>query len=59
MMASNRSPINQRSTSKLLRLPLCASVRAMAMGVAVGMEPDKADPMRCAVAQAFRWLPGA
>jgi CubicO group peptidase (beta-lactamase class C family) len=47
MMASNRLTDHQRTTSKMLGLPIFASGHGFGMGVAVVMEPDKADPLRC------------
>jgi CubicO group peptidase (beta-lactamase class C family) len=59
MMASNRLTDNQRATSKLLGLPIFASGHGFGMGVAVVMEPDKAEPTRCGGGAGSVGWPGA
>jgi len=59
MMASNRLTDHQRATSKMLGLPIFASGHGFGMGVAVVMEPDKADPLRCGGGAGSVGWPGA
>jgi CubicO group peptidase (beta-lactamase class C family) len=59
MMASNRLTDAQRAASKLLGLPIFASGHGFGMGVAVVMEPDKADPIRCGGGAGSVGWPGA
>jgi CubicO group peptidase (beta-lactamase class C family) len=59
MMASNRLTDHQRATSALLGLPLFAKGHGYGMGVAVVMEPDDADPMRCGGGTGSVGWPGA
>ena len=47
MMASNQLTSDQRRTARLLGRPLFAAGHGYGMGVAVVMEPDKADPLTC------------
>jgi CubicO group peptidase (beta-lactamase class C family) len=47
MMASNQLTSDQRMTARLLGRPLFAAGHGYGMGVAVVMEPDKADPLTC------------
>src|SRR5215469_3409211 len=58
MMASNRLTDHQRATSKLLGMPLFAG-HGFGMGVAVVMEPDKAEPTRCGGGAGSVGWPGA
>ena len=59
MMASNRLTDDQRATAELIGMRIFASGHGFGMGVAVVMEPDKADPIRCGGgAGAIGW-PGA
>ena len=46
MMASNQLTSDQRRTARLLGMPVFAAGHGYGMGVAVVMEPDKADPLR-------------
>jgi len=59
MMASNCLTDSQRSTSRLLGLRLFAQGHGYGMGVAVVMEPDKADPVRCGGGKGSVGWPGA
>ena len=47
MMASNQLTSHQRMTARLLGRPVFAAGHGYGMGVAVVMEPDKADPLTC------------
>ncbi len=47
MMASNQLTSDQRRTTRLLGRPVFAAGHGYGMGVAVVMEPDKADPLTC------------
>jgi CubicO group peptidase (beta-lactamase class C family) len=47
MMASNQLTSDQRRTARMLGMPVFAAGHGYGMGVAVVMEPDKADPLRC------------
>jgi len=47
MMASNQLTSDQRRTARMLGMPVFAAGHGYGMGVAVLMEPDKADPLRC------------
>ena len=46
MMASNQLTPEQRRTARVLGMPVFAAGHGYGMGVAVVMEPDKADPLR-------------
>ena len=46
MMASNQLTADQRRTARLMGMPLFAAGHGYGMGVAVVMDPDKADPLR-------------
>src|SRR3954468_21428889 len=46
MMASNQLTSDQRRTARMFGRPLFAAGHGYGMGVAVVMEPDKADPLR-------------
>src|SRR5437867_9382450 len=46
MMASNQLTSDQRRTARMLGMPVFAAGHGFGMGVAVVMEPDKADPLR-------------
>ena len=46
MMASNQLTSDQRRTARMLGMPVFAAGHGYGMGVAVVMEPDKADPLR-------------
>lgn len=47
LMASNQLSSDQRRTARMFGMPLFAAGHGYGMGVAVVMEPDKADPLRC------------
>ena len=47
MMASNQLTSDQRRTARMLGMSVFAAGHGYGMGVAVVMEPDKADPLRC------------
>ncbi len=47
MMASNQLTADQRRTAHMFGMPLFAAGHGYGMGVAVVMEPDQADPLRC------------
>ena len=47
MMTSNQLTPAQRATTRLLGRPVFAAGHGYGMGVAVVMEPEKADPLRC------------
>jgi len=47
MMVSNQLTPHQRVTARLLGRPVFAAGHGYGMGVAVVMEPDKADPLTC------------
>ena len=47
MMTSNQLTPEQRETTRMLGQPVFAAGHGYGMGVAVVMEPEKADPLRC------------
>jgi CubicO group peptidase (beta-lactamase class C family) len=47
MMTSNQLTPDQRATTRLLGRPVFAAGHGYGMGVAVVMEPEKADPLQC------------
>ena len=47
MMTSNRLSPEQRAAARMFGQPLFAAGHGYGMGVAVVMEPEKADPLRC------------
>lgn len=47
IMTSNQLTPEQRAAARMFRQPLFAEGHGYGMGVAVVMEPQKADPMRC------------
>jgi CubicO group peptidase (beta-lactamase class C family) len=47
MMASNQLTPHQRATARMLGRPVFAVGHGYGMGVAVVMEPEQADPLRC------------
>jgi CubicO group peptidase (beta-lactamase class C family) len=58
-IASNQLTSDQRRTARMLGMPLFAAGHGYGMGVAVVMEPDKADPLRCRGAVGTIGWPGA
>lgn len=59
MMASNCLTEGQRATSRLLGMPIFAQGHGYGMGVAVVMEPEKAEPTRCGGGRGSVGWPGA
>jgi CubicO group peptidase (beta-lactamase class C family) len=59
MMASNQLTSDQRQTARMFGMPLFAAGHGYGMGVAVVMEPEKADPLRCRGAVGTVGWPGA
>ncbi len=59
LMTSNCLTGNQRATSELFGLSLFARGHGFGMGVAVVMEPDRADPLRCGGGVGSVGWPGA
>jgi CubicO group peptidase (beta-lactamase class C family) len=59
IMVSNCLTDAQRSASRLLGLPLFAQGHGYGMGVAVVIEPDKAEPIRCGGGKGSVGWPGA
>jgi CubicO group peptidase (beta-lactamase class C family) len=59
LMASNRLTESQRANSKLLGRPIFAAGHGFGMGVAVVIEPEKADPLRCGGGVGSVGWPGA
>ena len=47
MMTSNQLSPEQRTAARMFGRPLFAAGHGYGMGVAVVMEPEKADPLRC------------
>ena len=47
LMTSNQLTTGQRASSRMFGRPIFAAGHGYGMGVAVVVEPDKADPMRC------------
>ena len=47
LMASNQLTPHQRASARMLGRPVFAQGHGYGMGVAVVMEPEKADPLRC------------
>ena len=47
MMTSNQLTAEQRATARMFGRPIFAAGHGYGMGVAVVMEPEKADPLRC------------
>ena len=47
MMTSNQLTPEQRATTRMFGRPIFAAGHGYGMGVAVVMEPEKADPLRC------------
>ena len=47
MMTSNQLTSEQRATARMFGRPIFAAGHGYGMGVAVVMEPEKADPLRC------------
>lgn len=59
MIATNQLTDHQRSTARMLGLPLFARGHGFGLGVAVVMEPDQADPVRCGGGKGAVGWPGA
>lgn len=59
LMASNRLTPAQRASSQLLGLPLFVQGHGFGLGVAVVMEPEKAEPTRCGGGKGAVGWPGA
>jgi CubicO group peptidase (beta-lactamase class C family) len=59
MMTSNQLTPDQRATSRMLGRPIFAAGHGYGMGVAVVMEPEKADPLRCRGGAGTIGWPGA
>jgi CubicO group peptidase (beta-lactamase class C family) len=59
LMTSNRLTKGQRAASKLLGMPIFAAGHGFGMGVAVVIEPEKADPIRCGGGVGSVGWPGA
>jgi CubicO group peptidase (beta-lactamase class C family) len=59
MMTSNQLTPEQRMSARMLGRPLFAAGHGYGMGVAVVMEPDKADPLRCRGGAGTIGWPGA
>ena len=59
LMTSNRLTEGQRASSKLLGMPIFAAGHGFGMGVAVVLEPEKADPIRCGGGVGSVGWPGA
>jgi CubicO group peptidase (beta-lactamase class C family) len=59
MMASNQLTPHQRATARMFGRTIFAEGHGYGMGVAVVMEPDKADPLRCRGAVGTVGWPGA
>ena len=47
LMTSNQLTAEQRASTRMFGMPIFAAGHGYGMGVAVVIEPDKADPMRC------------
>jgi CubicO group peptidase (beta-lactamase class C family) len=59
LMTSNLLTESQRARSKLLGRPIFAAGHGFAIGVAVVIEPEKADPLRCGGGVGSVGWPGA
>jgi len=59
MMVSNQLTSPQRATARMFNRPLFAEGHGYGMGVAVVMEPEKADPLRCRGSVGTVGWPGA
>ena len=59
MMTSNQLTPSQRATARMLGRPVFAAGHGYGMGVAVVMEPEKADPLRCCGSVGTIGWPGA
>jgi CubicO group peptidase (beta-lactamase class C family) len=59
MMTSNQLTAEQRATTRLLGRPVFAAGHGYGMGVAVVMEPEKADPLQCRGGAGTIGWPGA
>ena len=59
LMTSNRLTEGQRAGSRLLGMPIFAAGHGFGMGVAVVIEPEKADTLRCGGGVGSVGWPGA
>jgi CubicO group peptidase (beta-lactamase class C family) len=59
MMTSNQLTAGQRATARMFGRPLFAEGHGYGMGVAVVLEPEKADPLRCRGGVGTLGWPGA
>jgi CubicO group peptidase (beta-lactamase class C family) len=59
MMTSNQLTPEQRATARMFGRPIFAAGHGYGMGVAVVMEPEKADPLRCRGSVGTIGWPGA
>jgi len=59
MMTSNQLTSEQRATTRMFGRPIFAAGHGYGMGVAVVMEPQKADPLRCRGGAGTIGWPGA
>ena len=59
MMTSNQLTPEQRASARMLGRPIFAAGHGYGMGVAVVMEPEKADPLRCRGGAGTIGWPGA
>ena len=59
MMTSNQLTPDQRATARMFDRPIFAEGHGYGMGVAVVLEPDKADPRRCRGGVGTMGWPGA
>jgi CubicO group peptidase (beta-lactamase class C family) len=58
-MTSNQLTAEQRATARMFGQPLFAAGHGYGMGVAVVMEPEQADPLRCRGGTGTIGWPGA
>ena len=59
MMTSNQLTPEQRATTRMFGRPIFTAGHGYGMGVAVVMEPEKADPLRCRGGEGTIGWPGA
>ena len=58
-MTSNQLTVDQRATARMLGRPIFATGHGYGMGVAVVVEPERADPLRCRGGVGTLGWPGA